>query len=84
MVTFSFILIHGIGSPAAFSSEKAKQVVGWIEYVTILPENQKIKAKMDLASILIVVIGMMAILSVLTNKLGLARAISVALFPMVI
>jgi hypothetical protein len=37
-----------------------------------------------LAAILIVVVGLMALLSVLTNKLGLERGISVALFPMVI
>jgi hypothetical protein len=37
-----------------------------------------------LAAILIVVIGLMAFLSVLTNKLGLERGLSVALFPMVI
>ncbi len=37
-----------------------------------------------LAAIVIVVIGLMAIISVLTYKLGLERGISVALFPMVI
>jgi len=37
-----------------------------------------------LASLLIIVIMLMAILSVLSHKLGLERGLSVALFPMVI
>lgn len=47
-------------------------------------ENLKLLVVPRLAAILIVVVGLMAILSVLTNKLGLERGISVALFPMVI
>ena len=47
IILFSLILIHLIGSPAALSSEKAKPVAGWVEYVMILPENLKIKAKLD-------------------------------------
>jgi hypothetical protein len=47
IVLFSFILIHIAGGFAASSSEKGKQIVGWIEYVTILPENLTIKAKLD-------------------------------------
>jgi len=37
-----------------------------------------------LAAVLIVVIGLMALFSILTHKLGLERGLSVALFPMVI
>jgi len=37
-----------------------------------------------LASVLIVVVLLMALLSILTHKLGLERGLSVALFPMVI
>ncbi|UCE51352.1 MAG: UUP1 family membrane protein [Desulfobacterales bacterium] len=47
-------------------------------------EHLKLLVVPRLAAILIVVIGLMALLSVLTNKLGLERGISVALFPMVI
>jgi hypothetical protein len=47
-------------------------------------EHLKLLVVPRLAAILVVVIGLMAILSVLTNKLGLERGISVALFPMVI
>ncbi len=47
-------------------------------------EHLKLLVVPRLAAILIVVIGLMAILSVLTHKLGLERGISVALFPMVI
>jgi hypothetical protein len=47
-------------------------------------EHLKLLVVPRVAAILIVVIGLMAILSVLTNKLGLERGISVALFPMVI
>jgi len=47
-------------------------------------EHLKLLVVPRLAAILIVVIGLMAFLSVLTNKIGLERGISVALFPMVI
>jgi hypothetical protein len=47
-------------------------------------EHLKLLVVPRLAAILIVVIGSMALLSVLTNKLGLERGISIALFPMVI
>ncbi|UCD83048.1 MAG: hypothetical protein JSW26_14865 [Desulfobacterales bacterium] len=47
-------------------------------------EHLKLLVVPRLAAILIVVIGLMAFLSVLTNKLDLQRGLSVALFPMVI
>jgi hypothetical protein len=47
-------------------------------------EHLKLLVVPRLAAILIVVIGLMAFLSVFTNKLGLERGLSVALFPMVI
>jgi hypothetical protein len=47
-------------------------------------EHLKLLVVPRIAAIVIVVIGLMAVLSVLTNKLGLDRGISVALFPMVI
>jgi hypothetical protein len=47
IILFSLIPFHLIGIPHAQSSGKNKQIVGWIEYVTILPENLKIKAKLD-------------------------------------
>jgi hypothetical protein len=47
-------------------------------------EHLKLLVVPRLAVILIVVICLMAFLSVLTNKLGLERGLSVALFPMVI
>jgi hypothetical protein len=47
-------------------------------------EHLKLLVVPRLAAVLIVVIGLMAFLSVLTNKLGLERGLSVALFPMVI
>jgi hypothetical protein len=47
-------------------------------------EHLKLLVVPRIAAILIVVIGLMAVLSVLTNKLGIERGISVALFPMVI
>jgi hypothetical protein len=47
-------------------------------------EHLKLLVVPRLAAILIVVIGLMAFLSVLTNKLGLERGLSMALFPMVI
>jgi hypothetical protein len=47
-------------------------------------ERLKLLVVPRLAAILIFVIGFMAIFSVLTNKLGIERGISVALFPMVI
>jgi hypothetical protein len=47
-------------------------------------EHLKLLVVPRLAAIVIVVIGLMAFLSLLTNKIGLERGISVALFPMVI
>ena len=47
-------------------------------------ENLKLLLVPRLASVLIVVIILMAILSVLSHKLGLERGLSIALFPMVI
>ncbi len=47
-------------------------------------EQLKLLVVPRLAAILIVVIGLMALLSVLTHKLGLDRGTSIALFPMVI
>jgi len=47
-------------------------------------ENLKLLLVPRLASVLIVVIILMAILSIITHKLGLIRGLSVALFPMVI
>ncbi len=47
-------------------------------------EHLKLLVVPRLAAILIVVIGMMAFLSVLSNQLGLQRGLSVALFPMVV
>ena len=47
IVLFSLIAFHLAGVLQAQSSGKEKQVVGWIEYVTIFPENLKIKAKLD-------------------------------------
>ena len=47
IVLFSLIPFHLTGIPHAQSSGKDKQVAGWVEYVTILPENLKIKAKLD-------------------------------------
>ncbi len=47
VIFFSLITFHLTGIPHAQSSGKDKQLVGWVEYVTILPENLKIKAKLD-------------------------------------
>jgi hypothetical protein len=47
-------------------------------------EHLKLLVVPRLAAILIVVIGLMAFLSVLSNQLGIERGLSVALFPMVI
>jgi hypothetical protein len=47
ILLFSLIPFYLTGIPHARSSEKDKPIVGWIEYVTILPENLKIKAKLD-------------------------------------
>jgi hypothetical protein len=47
IVIFSLIAFHLTGFLHAQSSGKDKQIVGWVEYVTILPENLKIKAKLD-------------------------------------
>ncbi|MBT8365249.1 MAG: ATP-dependent zinc protease [Deltaproteobacteria bacterium] len=47
ILLFSLIPFYLTDIPHARSSEKDKQIIGWIEYVTILPENLKIKAKLD-------------------------------------
>ncbi len=52
--------------------------------VRVYLEQLKLLLVPRLASLLIVVVLMMALVSVLTHKLGLERGLSVALFPMVI
>ena len=47
IVLFSLIPFYLTGISHAQSSGKDRQIVGWIEYVTILPQNLKIKAKLD-------------------------------------
>ena len=47
IVLFSLIPLYLTGISHAQSSGKGRKIVGWIEYVTILPENLKIKAKLD-------------------------------------
>jgi len=47
IILFSFIPFHLTGILHAQALEKEKQVVGWVEHVTIHPENIKIKAKLD-------------------------------------
>lgn len=47
-------------------------------------ERLKLLVVPRLAAVLIVVVGLMAIFSVVTNSLGIHRGLSVALFPMVI
>ena len=42
LATFYFASI-----PTVHSSGKEKQVVGWVEVVTLLPENLQVKAKLD-------------------------------------
>jgi hypothetical protein len=59
-------------------------LVGTGLLIRLYLEHLKLLVVPRLAAILIVVIGLMAFLSVLTNKLGLERGLSVALFPMVI
>ncbi|MGD2268787.1 MAG: UUP1 family membrane protein [Desulfobacterales bacterium] len=59
-------------------------VVGIGLLIRLYFDHLKLLVVPRLAAILIVVIGLMAFLSVLTNKLGLERGLSVALFPMVI
>jgi hypothetical protein len=44
---FTLLLFQPGGLVCAQDSEKDKYVVGWIEYATLLPENLKIKAKLD-------------------------------------
>jgi hypothetical protein len=46
-LSLSLIVVLFIGVSDALSSGKDRQIVGWIEYVTILPDNLKIKAKLD-------------------------------------
>lgn len=45
LISFSAFLLAGIQH--SWSSETDKQIVGWVEYVTIFPENLKVKAKLD-------------------------------------
>ncbi|UCF91192.1 MAG: ATP-dependent zinc protease [Desulfobacterales bacterium] len=47
MVVFSLIPFSIAGIVQGQSSGKDRLIVGWIEHVTILPENLKIKAKLD-------------------------------------
>jgi len=47
-------------------------------------ERLKLLVVPRLAAVLIIVVGMMAVLSVVTHSLGIHRGLSVALFPMVI
>jgi hypothetical protein len=47
-------------------------------------ENLKLLVVPRLAAVLIVVVALLAVVSILTHKLGLERGLSVALFPMVI
>ncbi len=47
IVLFSVIFFNLTAILQAQSSGKARQIVGWVEHVTILPENLKIKAKLD-------------------------------------
>jgi len=44
---FSLILFQPGTVFDAQALEKKKLIVGWVEYATILPENLKIKAKLD-------------------------------------
>ena len=44
---FALILFQFGGILYAQTLEKDKHIVGWVEHVTILPENLKIKAKLD-------------------------------------
>jgi hypothetical protein len=47
IVLLALIPFNLTGLSHAQSSGQDKQIVGWVEYVTILPENLKIKAKLD-------------------------------------
>jgi hypothetical protein len=53
ILSFSLIVVLFIGVSnelalqKALASEKDRHIVGWIEYVTILPDNLRIKAKLD-------------------------------------
>jgi hypothetical protein len=77
----------------ALSFRETQLLWGIFLFITLIGIGLLIRLYLDhlkllvvprLAAILIVVIGLMAFLSVLTNKLGLERGLSVALFPMVI
>jgi hypothetical protein len=59
-------------------------VVGLGLTIRLYLEHLKLLVVPRLASVLFVVVLLMALLSVLTHKLGLERGLSVALFPMVI
>lgn len=59
-------------------------VVGLGLAIRLYLEHLKLLVVPRLASVLTVVVLLMALLSVLTHKLGLERGLSVALFPMVI
>ena len=47
IILFSLLAFNLTGVLHAQTSGKEKQIVGWVEHVTILPENLKIKAKLD-------------------------------------
>ena len=47
IILLSFIAFHITGIQHARSSGTDKQIAGWVEYITIFPENLKIKAKLD-------------------------------------
>lgn len=77
----------------ALSFRETRLVWGLLLFTTLIGigllirfyfEHLKLLVVPRLAAIVIVVIGLMAILSVLAHRLGLERGISVALFPMVI
>jgi hypothetical protein len=59
-------------------------VVGLGLSIRLYLEHLKLLVVPRLASVLFVVVLLMALLSILTHKLGLERGLSVALFPMVI
>lgn len=42
-----FLAFLAAGVECARAAEPDKQIVGWIEYITLLPENFKLKAKID-------------------------------------
>lgn len=47
IILIFFMAFHLTGIQHAQTSGTDKHIVGWIEHVTLLPENMKIKAKLD-------------------------------------